>query len=671
MYKIGVYDRYLSTAGGGERYSCKIAEILSKDKKYKVDLLTDLHTDLDLVSKRLNLDLKNVNLKIFPFLSDDYSKRITQNYDIFINATYLSSLPAAAKRNIYLCYFPTPFDVDFKIVHKLLLAFFRIPATKLFKLAEKINNDFANIEVLEGVYDVKRFMLRRGSFTSGKALILYKYLYKYNNTYNKYNKNNKYNKKYSKFSDASIIIGLKNPKSLGVNQIKCKISLYKEINLNKEIKKNIENIEDIKNIGNIKDIGNIEEDKNKKNNKNNIIDRFQLIFSQDLIVHKGQKQIIDLSKILSQINKNLTISNIVNISDDAKTKDIKKTKDITKTEDVTKTEGDIKTKGAAETKDSAKIDKAQSNFLVTVESDVFSVNKEKKGQVDSRKLGIVIYNEQKISFFKKLILKVLGFIPLFLITYPKNLNFLQTYHKIISISEYSYYWIKKLWKKESDILYPPVEVESFEPSKKENIILSVGRFFPEHHNKKQLEMAQVFIEMYKENAELLKDYKLILAGGVENKKEHLEYIEKIKKVCDGYPVDVLTNIKWNDLKELFSKSFIFWHAAGMGEDENKSPEKFEHFGITTVEAMASGCICIVINKGGQPEIIQNGINGFLFDSWEQLKKITLDVCLGKVDVKMITENALLRAKDFSSENFKSKLINIIESELERIKSKKH
>src|SRR4030066_1765391 len=102
MIRIGIYDRYLSTFGGGERYSCKMAEILSRQKDYSVDLVTDIHSDLDQVSSRLNLDLSRVKLKIFPFLSEEYAKRITGDYDIFINATYLSSMPAFGKRNIYL-----------------------------------------------------------------------------------------------------------------------------------------------------------------------------------------------------------------------------------------------------------------------------------------------------------------------------------------------------------------------------------------------------------------------------------------------------------------------------------------------------------------------------------------------------------------------------------------
>ena len=163
MIKTAIYDRYLSTAGGGERYSCKMAEILSKEPGYSVDLISDLYADLTTVSSRLNLDLSKVNLKVFPFLSEAYARRITGNYDIFINATYLSSLPGFGKKNLYLCYFPTPFDVDFGILHKILMIFFRIPALFLYRLADRLLKGFSQIEVVEGIYDVKRFMLMRGS----------------------------------------------------------------------------------------------------------------------------------------------------------------------------------------------------------------------------------------------------------------------------------------------------------------------------------------------------------------------------------------------------------------------------------------------------------------------------------------------------------------------------
>ncbi len=163
-------------------------------------------------------------------------------------------------------------------------------------------------------------------------------------------------------------------------------------------------------------------------------------------------------------------------------------------------------------------------------------------------------------------------------------------------------------------------------------------------------------------------YTLYLAGGVEKKNEHLKYVAEIEDVCRGYPVKIMTNLGWDDLVSLFSKALIFWHASGMGEDEESHPEKFEHFGITTVEAMASGCIPVVINRGGQTEIIENGFNGFLFDSWEQLKALTLEVCR-HYDTGLynkISANAISSSGKFSSGNFESRLLDIIKEEAQKI-----
>jgi glycosyltransferase involved in cell wall biosynthesis len=556
IFKIGIYDRYLSTAGGGERYSCKIAEILSGDVRYKVDMITDLFADLDVVGSKLNLNLEKVDLKVFPFLSVEYAKKITEAYDIFINTTYLSALPSYARRNLYLCYFPTPFDVDFTFIHRLALLFFRYPAIWLYKLGDRLLEGFKGIEVTGGLYDLKRFMLHRGSFTSGKADIIYEFGDPVNT-----------NKKETPSNE--IWVGLKNPVSLGVEHINCKVELFR-----------------------VDVSGNASE----------------TVFSDEMIIGSGTKKILSIN---------------------------------------TKT-------------------KEKSKFLLSVSSDTFTAGPGNSAGADTRNLGIVLYNEQRINFLKKFLLKILGFIPLFLVAYPKNLGFLNSYDRIISISGYSEKWIKKLWKKESTILYPPVDTESFAPVKKEKIILSVGRFFPQHHNKKQFEMLKQFMELYNNRNDIFGDYTLVLAGGVENKKEHLEYVEKIRNLAGSYPVKILTNIRWEELKDIFGKSLIFWHAAGMDEDENSNPEKFEHFGITTVEAMASGCICVVINKGGQPEIIDEGSNGFLFDSWQQLKEKTVDICTGKVDIASISENAVKSSNNFSSEKFKEKLEELINDEIDSI-----
>jgi len=536
MKNIAIYDRYLSTAGGGERYSCKIAEILSKKKGYSIDLITDIYADLEDISARLNLDLGSVNLKVFPFISEDYASRITREYDLFINATYLSSLPAYGRKNVYLCYFPTPFDVDFKFIHKFLLLFFRHPAIWLFKFADRLSGGFGEIEIEEGLYEPRRFLLRRGSWSSGRARFKFK------------------------GKGASLRLGFKNPSVSPIDSMKVSIRTSGGKS------------------GDAKDF-----------------------FIKDIILKKGAGEIVE-----------------------------------------------IPMENPGETK------------VIIISSDTF-IPSDTGGNIrDSRRLGVVVYNYSKIAFLKKIILKILGYIPLFLVTFPAGLKFLDTYHKVITISRYSRSWIKKLWKRESDILYPPVDIDSFKITNREKIILGVGRFFPEHHNKKQLEMVRVFRQLVDSHPEEMKGYTLYLAGGVSSRADHIEYVKKVMEEGRGYPVKVVMNMEWDKLVDVFGSAFIFWHASGMGEDERAHPEKFEHFGITTVEAMAAGCIPVVINKGGQKEIIKDGYNGFLFDSREELKSITLDIIRGKVDTNRIRENASGSCRRFSNEKFKDNLESIVD-----------
>jgi len=204
-----------------------------------------------------------------------------------------------------------------------------------------------------------------------------------------------------------------------------------------------------------------------------------------------------------------------------------------------------------------------------------------------------------------------------------------------------------------------VDTKSFEIGIKEKIILSVGRFFPEHHNKKQLELAQTFIEMIKKYPEQMQGFRLVLAGGLESKKNHIEYVEKIKEISKGFPIDIMTNISWQALKDLFAKAMIFWHASGLNEDEKKNPSKFEHFGITTVEAMASGCIPIVINKGGQKEIINEPENGFKFNDINELMEKTINVIVNYKEMKEIMFRAKRDCEKYSNGMFEQNLLNII------------
>jgi glycosyltransferase involved in cell wall biosynthesis len=49
-----------------------------------------------------------------------------------------------------------------------------------------------------------------------------------------------------------------------------------------------------------------------------------------------------------------------------------------------------------------------------------------------------------------------------------------------------------------------------------------------------------------------------------------------------------------------------------------NPEKFEHFGLSTIEAAQFGAVPVVFYGGGQPEIIHHAQNGFLWHTTDEL-----------------------------------------------------
>jgi len=80
-----------------------------------------------------------------------------------------------------------------------------------------------------------------------------------------------------------------------------------------------------------------------------------------------------------------------------------------------------------------------------------------------------------------------------------------------------------------------------------------------------------------------------------------------------------------DVKELQSRSTLFWHARGFDEDENKHPDKTEYVGIVIAEAVFAGCVPFVVRKGGQPESVHHDIDGLWWDTLAALKECTLQL----------------------------------------------
>ena len=147
--------------------------------------------------------------------------------------------------------------------------------------------------------------------------------------------------------------------------------------------------------------------------------------------------------------------------------------------------------------------------------------------------------------------------------------------------------IKKFYKREARIVYPPVNIKKFRFKEVGDFFLSVQRIAPA----KRLEMQ---IEIFKR----LPEEKLIIIGSPDSKFSE-EYFNKIKKRAPKN-VKFLGSVSERKLVELYSRCKAVIQTA-----------KDEDFGLIPIEAMASGKPCLAVNEGGFRESIINGKTGLL------------------------------------------------------------
>lgn len=226
--------------------------------------------------------------------------------------------------------------------------------------------------------------------------------------------------------------------------------------------------------------------------------------------------------------------------------------------------------------------------------------------------------------------------------------------QIICNSEFTKKTIVQEYGVDSVVVYPPVDIERLKSKRKENLILFVGRFSLLTQNKGQDTLINVFKNLYDKG---MKDWKLVLAGGVE--VGATEYVDSLEDMGEGYPIEIIKSPDFSVLKDLYGKAKIFWSASGYNEDEEKNPERVEHFGITVVEAMAAGAIPIVFNAGGHKEIIKNRENGFLWRNEVELVSFTQEIVNNKVSVRELREKAKKDSNKFSYENFKKNVLRLL------------
>lgn len=226
--------------------------------------------------------------------------------------------------------------------------------------------------------------------------------------------------------------------------------------------------------------------------------------------------------------------------------------------------------------------------------------------------------------------------------------------EVLCYSAYVKQYLDRTFPKPATTLAPYVHIPDRLPQVKKNIILSVGRYTRGANTKKQEILIDTFKSAYEER---FSSWKLVLIGAVLPADRR--YVEELKERSEGAPIEVIADASYNELMDFYSTSSVYWHASGFGEDLEQFPERAEHFGITTVEAMGHGAVPVVFNAGGQPEIVENKKSGLLWNTTDDLIEKTSILIQNKKFREELMRGARKRAGEFSEDRFNERLQQII------------
>jgi len=206
--------------------------------------------------------------------------------------------------------------------------------------------------------------------------------------------------------------------------------------------------------------------------------------------------------------------------------------------------------------------------------------------------------------------------------------------QVISISNNVKKRIKEFYNIDADIISPPIKTSEYSNKGFENFWLSVNRLYPEKRLEIQLDAFR-----------MMPDENLVICGGYSKGDHASRYV---KRILRDLPKNV-TYLGVVDEKELIS---LYSKCSGL-----ISTSLNEDFGLTPIEAMASGKPVIATNEGGYTETITKD-TGILISP--DKKSLCDAIFLLSDNPESYSDACMRRAQLYDFQIFKNKFKTIIE-----------
>lgn len=217
---------------------------------------------------------------------------------------------------------------------------------------------------------------------------------------------------------------------------------------------------------------------------------------------------------------------------------------------------------------------------------------------------------------------------------------------LVANSHFTQQALEKFMGRTSEVVYPSVDLKQFIPlrsfTKKQNLVLTVGRYSPEKN-----------FEFVLAVAERLPDISFVIIGtfsGANSATYYRELLSK-KKSLNLRNVTLIRDCPYSSLLSMLGLSSVFL-----------SPSVNEHFGLTIIEAMAAGLVPLIHRSGG-PWIDmlgqEDGVYGYSYREVAEAAEILVNILSDPSAMKQISSRNLERVRMFSDEAFKSGMSDIV------------
>lgn len=236
-----------------------------------------------------------------------------------------------------------------------------------------------------------------------------------------------------------------------------------------------------------------------------------------------------------------------------------------------------------------------------------------------------------------------------------------SYQMILCPSQFSRQWCWNRWQLMPQVLYPLPRTDFLPAEEKEPLIVSVGDFSAKNNNRQDL-LINAFQEFYDRmivRFDLDEAWCLCLMGNCSDSPEDLAFVEKLRRKAWGYPVEIVTNVDFQTLKNTMSRATFFWSANGYALKEEDAPDGIEPFMMMALEAQVSGTVPMIFHTGSAAEVIHHGMNGFLWSTFRELVDMTTAILIENKILPFLETGAIKNAENFNQTAFRENLKKFI------------